>query len=116
MFQFDRVKVARYRLTCAARLKAPSVAYAAARDADEFLWTGHAKQRALLQFDLATVLLYDREPEEAFRAAAGALRLGKQSQSGRVVDAARQFRRRFTGSPAAAVVRSFDDYLYRAHL
>lgn len=115
VMRFDHAKVARYRLTCAARLGRPDIAYAAARTVKGFLRDGHIKQRALAQLDLATVYLHDSEAEEAFRLASGAIQLGRQAQSGRVIDAARQFRRRFTGSPASPVVRDFDEQLRGTH-
>lgn len=113
LFTFDAAKIARYRLTCAALLGQPAIAYSAARTAGDFLSNGHAKQRALAQLDLATACLTDREPEEAFRIAAGAVELGRAAQSGRVIDAARRFRRGFSGSPASPLVRGFDEQLYR---
>jgi transcriptional regulator with XRE-family HTH domain len=116
VFQFDHGKVARYRLTCAARLKHPEAAYTAARAIEAFLQTGHSKQRALAQLDLATAYLADGEIDEAFRIASGAVALGQDVSSGRVLSAARQFRRSFTGSPASPVVRQFDEHLYHSNL
>lgn len=115
VFQFDHGKVARYRLTCAARLKQPATAYSAARTIEDFLQCGHIKQRALVQLDLATAYLVDREADEAFRIASAAVDLGRDMQSGRVLSAARQFRRSFAGSPASPVVRAFDEQLYRSN-
>lgn len=114
VFAFDHEKVARHRLTCAARLGRPEVAYSAVKSIGGFLQNGHAKQRALSQLDLATAYLHDHEVEEAFEFAAKAVQLGRQTQSGRVIDAARRFRRQFTGSPASPLVRSFDEHLYSA--
>jgi tetratricopeptide (TPR) repeat protein len=116
VFQFDHDKVTRHRLTCAARLGRPEVACSAARDIGAFLNNGHVKQRALTQLDLAAAYLADREAEEAFRLATEAVELGRTAQSGRVIDAARQFRRKFTGSPASPVVRAFDERLYSVSL
>jgi hypothetical protein len=65
----------------------------------------------LTQLDLAAAYLADREAEEAFKLATDAVELGRSAQSERVIDAARQFRRRFTGSPASPVVRAFDERL-----
>jgi tetratricopeptide (TPR) repeat protein len=115
VFQFDHAKVARYRLTCAARLKHPEAAYTAAREVEGFLQHGHSKQRALAQLDLATAYLADGEMDEAFRFASEAVALGQDVQSGRVLSAARQFRRSFTGSPASPVVRRFDEHLYHSN-
>jgi hypothetical protein len=114
VFQFDHAKVARYRLTCAVRLNRPQVALAAAEDVAGFLRTGHAKQRGLLQFDVAEAHLQAGDLDEAFRVAIDAVELGRQVRSGRVVDRARQFRRRFGGSPTAPIVRDFDDRLHAA--
>jgi transcriptional regulator with XRE-family HTH domain len=116
VFQFDHAKVARYRLTCAARLGRPEIAYTAAHEVSDFLESGHAKQRALAQLDLASAHLYARELDEAFNIASRAVQLGCQAQSGRVIDAARQFRRKFTGSPASPVVQDFDRLLYGSSL
>jgi len=66
VFQFDHAKVARYRLTCAARLRRPDIAIAAAQASGDFLTVGHAKQRALIQLDLASAHLHNHEPERAF--------------------------------------------------
>lgn len=114
VFQFDHAKVARYRLTCAARLARPDVAMAAAAAAGDFMESGHVKQRALAKLDLASAHLHAREPERGFALARESVRIGREVQSGRVIDAARKFRRDFTGSPASPVVREFDQYLYGA--
>lgn len=115
VFQFDHAKVARYRLTCAARLKRPEVALSAAEKTGEFLTSGHAKQRALAQIDLATAHLHAREPERAFALARDAVATGRGVQSGRVIDAARKFRRQYTGAPNSPVVKAFDRQLYATH-
>lgn len=115
VFQFDHEKVARYRLTCAARLGRPEIAYGAARAAGVFMTDGHAKQRALLQLDLASAYLHDHEPEEAFSLASDAVSLGREVQSGRVIEAARKFRRQFSGAPSSPVVKDFDAQLYGTH-
>lgn len=109
VFQFDHSKVARHRLTCAARLARPDIARCAARDVESFLENGHDKQRALLHVDLATAHLQAGEPEEAFRLAARAIDIGSARRSGRVIAYARRFRRGFTGSPASPLVRAFDE-------
>lgn len=114
VFAFDHAKVARHRLTCAARLGRPDIAYAAAAGTGDYLATGHRKQRALSQLDLASAYLHDREPERAFDLAHQALTLGRETRSGRVVEAARRFRREYTGSPAGGVVKDFDRQLYGA--
>ena len=114
VFVFDHAKVARHRLTCAARLRRPDIAYAAAAGTGDYLSSGHRKQRALSQLDLATAYLHDREPERAFGLAGQALTLGRETRSGRVVEAARRFRRAYDGSPAGAVVQNFDRQLYGA--
>jgi transcriptional regulator with XRE-family HTH domain len=114
VFQFDHEKVARHRLTSAVRLHQPQIALAAGRQIDGFLHTGHAKQRGLLQLDLAEAHMQIGEPEEAFRIATDAADLGRNIQSGRIIDRARQFRRHFKGSPAQPIVREFDEQIQSA--
>lgn len=114
VFQFDHEKVARHRLTCAVRLHRPEIAISAADDAVGFLRAGHAKQRGLLQLDLAEAHLQGSEIEEAFRVAIEAIELGRRVHSGRVLARARKFRQHFNGSHTAPIVREFDDHIRAA--
>jgi transcriptional regulator with XRE-family HTH domain len=109
VFQFDHEKVARHRITSAVRLGRPQMALATGSDVAGFLHTGHAKQRGLLQLDLAEAHLQSGEADEAFRMAIEAVDLGREIQSGRIIDRARQFRRHFKGPAAQPSIREFDD-------
>jgi hypothetical protein len=109
VFRFDHEKVARHRLTAAVRLGRPHMALAVGGDVVGFLRNGHAKQRGLLQLDLAEAHLQAGEADEAFRIAVEAVDLGRHIQSGRIINRARRLRRHFTGSPTHPIVRGFDD-------
>jgi transcriptional regulator with XRE-family HTH domain len=111
VFPFSHEKVARHRLTCAARLRRPLVALAAAADVADFLHTGHAKQRALLQLDLAGAHAQTGDLDEAVRVAIEALDIGRQLQSGRIIDRARQFRRDLTQPKRSRAIHDFDNRL-----
>jgi transcriptional regulator with XRE-family HTH domain len=111
VFAFDSGKVAAHRLTCAARLKRPEAAFAAATAAHVPLNTGHARQRALLTFDLAEAHLQNGEVEQAFAVACDALDLAAPYNSGRVADRARRLRRVVTGRVPSNVLQNFDDRL-----
>lgn len=114
VFQFDHEKVARHRLSCAVRLNRPRVALSATDDVAGFLRTGHVKQRGLLQLEVAEAHAQAGDLDEACRIAIHAVDLGRQIRSGRVINRARQFRRHFSGSPTAPIVRDFDDRLHAA--
>jgi transcriptional regulator with XRE-family HTH domain len=114
VFKFDHEKVARHRLTCAVRLNRPQIALSAAEDVTGFLRAGHAKQRGLLQLDVAEAHSQSGDLEEAIRVAIEAVDLGGRVRSGRIVDRARRFRRHFKGSPAPSIIRDFDDRLQAA--
>ena len=75
------------------------------------LSTGHARQRALLTFDLAEAHLQSGDLEQAFAAACDALDLAAPYSSGRVGDRARRLRRRVTGRVPSSVLQNFDDRL-----
>jgi hypothetical protein len=110
--RFDHAKVAAHRLVCAVRLGRPKLATAVAGEVDE---SGHRKQRALLRLDLGSAYLQLRQFDEAFRLAMLAVDDGISTQSGRVLERAREFRRGYPGEPTG-VVREFDDRLRAAHL
>jgi len=112
VFRFDHAKVAAHRLVCAVRLGRPKLATVVAGEVDE---SGHRKQRALLRLDLGSAYLQLRQFDEAFRLAMLAVDDGIGTQSGRVLERAREFRRGYPGEPTG-VVREFDDRLRAAHL
>jgi transcriptional regulator with XRE-family HTH domain len=111
VFAFDGAKVAAHRLTCATRLRRPEAAFTAAAAAKVPLNTGHARQRALLTFDLAEAHLQGGEVEKAFSVACDALDLAAPYNSGRVADRARRLRRVVTGRVPSNLLQNFDDRL-----
>ncbi|HMH76898.1 MAG TPA: helix-turn-helix transcriptional regulator [Candidatus Udaeobacter sp.] len=115
VFAFDGVKVAAHRLSCAARLRQGPAGIEAAGLAAPLLAGGHARQRALLAFDLAEAHIAAGHIDEAIAIAEDALTIAAPFTSGRVADRARSFRRRLTGRIAPGMLRGFDEQLRSAY-
>jgi hypothetical protein len=116
LFTFNGSKVAAARISCGARLGLPQWVQAAQDEAGEALASGHAKQRALLQLDLAQARLASGRVDGAFALATRALETGVRYRSGRIVERARAVRRSHTSSTPPKVVRDFDERLHGVYL
>ncbi len=110
VFPFDMRKVASHRLTCAVRLRRPDIAHEAAEDL-AMVATGHRKQGALVLLDLASAHVQAREVEEALRVAAVAVDLAATTQSERVLNRAREFRRTVPATAPQGSLRDLDERL-----
>lgn len=113
VFLFTADKVVACRITCGARLGLPEWVLSADVEA---LSTGHAKQRALLILDIAAGYLAGGRVEAAFVLASGALEIGLQYRSGRIVERARAVRRSLTTTSPPRAVRDVDERLHGVYL
>lgn len=112
VFTWNPAKVAAARVACGARLgrsdwvhtALPSVAHS------------HRKQHALLTLDVASAHLAERQLDAAVMLASQALDVGIDTKSGRVLDGARQFRRRIKVASPPQSVRAFDERLHSVYL
>jgi hypothetical protein len=116
IFTFNGAKVAAMRLSCGARLGLPQWVQAAQDEAGEALLSGHEKQRALLQLDLAASHLAAGRIDGAFFLATRALETGVRFHSGRIVERARGVRRAHASATPPKVVRDFDERLHGVYL
>lgn len=116
VFTFTESKVEACRLTCGARLGMPDWVFGSQNGVAVATSSAHAKQRALLQLDLAAGHLASGRLEAAYLLAAQAVETGLRYRSGRVVDRARIFRRAYTSSTPPKIVRDFDEKLHGVYL
>lgn len=114
VFSFDASKVAACRLTCGARLGLPGWVFEAQNEAS--VSSAHAKQRALLQLDLACGHLAAGRLDAAYALATQAVEAGLRYRSGRVIERAQVFRRAYTSRTPPKIVRDFDDRLHGVYL
>ncbi|WP_301124453.1 hypothetical protein [Streptomyces cacaoi] len=116
MFSFTEAKVGATRVSCGARLGLPRWIADEQDSAAAVMSSGHEKQRALLQLDMASGHLAAGRFDGAFTMAARALETGLRYKSGRIVERARAVRRSYSGPTPPRVVRDFDDRLYGVFL
>ncbi|MFE4599339.1 helix-turn-helix domain-containing protein [Kitasatospora indigofera] len=113
VFVFDEAKVEGCRITCGAILGRPEWVLAADSAA---LRGGHAKQRALVDLDVATAHLAAGRVETAFSFAGRAVDTGLEYRSGRIIERARALRRALTVPSPPKAVRQFDERLHGVYL
>lgn len=116
VFTFNESKVEACRITCGARLGRPHWVFGSQNGAAHVVASAHAKQRALLQLDLAAGHVADGRLEAGYVLATQAVELGLRYRSGRVVDRARMFRRAYSSSTPPRFVRAFDEKLQGLYL
>lgn len=116
VFTFNEAKIVACRVTCGARLGLPAWVFGAQAEATEAMTFAHAKQRALLQLDMASGHLAAGRLDVGFGLATQAVETGLRYKSGRVVERARILRRTCTSSTPPKVVRDFDDRLHGVYL
>lgn len=116
VFNFNEAKVESCRLTCGARLGLSQWVFAGSGDAAVISTSAHAKQRALLQLDVASGHLAAGRLELGYVLATRAVETGLRFRSGRVVERARIFRRAYTSSTPPRIVRDFDDKLHGVYM
>ncbi|WUH93734.1 helix-turn-helix domain-containing protein [Streptomyces sp. NBC_00433] len=116
VFTFNEAKVAACRLACGARLGLPAWVFGSGDEATLVAAATHAKQRAILQLDLAAGHLANGRLEVGYLLATRAVDTGLRYRSGRVVERARIFRRAYSSKTPPRVVREFDDRLHGAYL
>ncbi|NNG84835.1 helix-turn-helix transcriptional regulator [Streptomyces cacaoi] len=116
VFSFTEAKVGATRVSCGARLGLPRWIADEQDSAAAVMSSGHEKQRALLQLDMASGHLAAGRLDGAFTMAAQALETGLRYKSGRIVERARAVRRSYSGPTPPKVVRDFDDRLYGVFL
>lgn len=115
-FTFNEAKITACRVTCGARLGLPSWVFGTHDETASVMSSAHAKQRALLQLDLAAGHQAAGRLEAAYVLATQAVEAGLKYRSGRIVERARVFRRAYTPSTPPKVVREFDDRLHGVYL
>lgn len=116
VFTFNESKVEACRLTCGARLGLPHWVFGSHNAVSVATSSAHAKQRALLQLDLAAGHMAGGRLEAGYVLATQAVEAGLRYRSGRVVDRARIFRRSYSSSTPPRIVRDFDDKLHGVYL
>lgn len=116
VFTFNEAKVAACRLACGARLGLPTWIFGPGDEATLVSTAAHAKQRAILQLDLAAGYMASGRLEVGYLLAIRALETGLHYRSGRVVERARIFRRGYSSKTPPKVVRDFDDGLHGVYL
>ncbi len=116
VFTFNEAKVLACRLACGARLGLPAWVFESGDEAMLVAAAAHAKQRAILQLDLAAGHLASGRLEVAYLLATRAVETGLRYRSGRVVERARSFRRAYSSKTPPRVVRDFDERLHHAYM
>ncbi len=116
VFSFTEAKVAATRVSCGARLGLPRWIASEQDSTTAVMTSGHDKQRALLQLDMASGYLAAGRLDGAFTVAARALEVGLRYKSGRIVERARAVRRSYSGPTPPKVLRDFDDRLHGVFL